>query len=196
MFQWTERNRNSFQEKLEFEAAQHKELAFFYKKLQSELKGSFSIEVVDFLKNKECARLQKKGVDTILHLESGKKVYVQEKHIRNKDSVYLEYEKPNGSVSWALDSTELSHLLVFHFTNYGKALLVNTQELVKLVEEMLPIWKGKYSNRLAIHSGCKGITIPLEELMQYEKQLRLKMYFKNEHDQFVYELDQMILHGY
>lgn len=191
MYQWTTEDTNSFYEKLEFEAAQQKEIAFFYEKLQNQLKGSFTLEVVDFHKNKECARLQKKGVDTILHLESGNKVYVQEKHIRNKDSVYLEYEKPNGSVSWALDSRELSHLLVFHFTNYGMALSVHTQKLVKLVSEMLPIWKVKYIKKLAIHDGHKGITIPLEELMQYEEQLGLKMYFKSEHDRICYEIDQL-----
>lgn len=185
-YKWNAGDRKAFNSQLKYEEEQHKELAFFYEAIQKKLGEQCEIEVVDFHKSRHNQQLQKKGVDTILHFANGKKLYVQEKHIRNnKDSIYLEYEKPDGSPSWAIDSTELSQLLVFHYTRHGMAISVSTQKLVKVVTEMLPMWKHWYSKQMAVHSGYKGIKLPLDEFMKYEYELGLQVY-----DKPVEELDE------
>lgn len=182
---WNQKYGKSFKKALKFEKEQQGKLAFFYEAIQEKLGMKCEIEVLDFHKSMKNQRLQKQGVDTILYFENGNKLYVQEKHMQNNvDSIYLEYEKPDGRPSWALDNKERSQLLVFHYTRFGKAISVGTQKLVKLVAEKLPEWKFWYNDRLATHSDCKGIKLPINELMQYKEELGLQEYYKKEPDIF------------
>lgn len=184
---WSNSDEQQFKKQLGFEAEGHKKLAFFYDQLKQEAKVNFTVEAIAFHKSKEYARLQRKGVDTILHLENDKKLYVQEKHIRNKDTVYIEYQKPNGQPSWALDETELAHGLVFHFVNHGKALAMDFKKFVDFVKEKLPVWKWQYRENIAVHSGYTGIKIPASELLCHKERLDLKPYFVD----FCKELDYL-----
>lgn len=185
MYKWNDKEKTKFKNQLEFEADSHKKLAFFYEQLQQQANVKFTVEAVDYYKSHQYAKLQKEGVDTILHLESGKKLYVQEKHIRNKDTVYIEYQKPNGQSSWALNDAELAHGLVFHFVHYDKALAMNFKKFVALVKEKLPVWKWQYSKNIAVHSGYTGIKIPVEELLQHEDRLELTAFYKDKDEDWL-----------
>lgn len=147
---------NEFQTDLAFSHEDELLNAFYYQQFPSLVK----IELVTDLD------LQKQGVDKVLHLASGKEIWIEEKTRRQKYndiliemwSVYPENGK-HGVVGW-IGSHKKSDYLVYQFPE-GEIYLFPFLLLQKAYLRNGADWVKTYGERFAQNKGYKSCNVPV-----------------------------------